>query len=100
MSEGTGVFLLSQKNIPNLYPKQKILNKCFTVMGGKFKFSARDRDLEYFFGTFWHKATFSYQIIYCELAEPEGKGTAISFRAAADDGAARVSVRCRRRAAQ
>ena len=52
MSEGTGGFLLLPKNIPNLYPKQKILNKCFTVMGGKFKFSARDRDLEYFFGTF------------------------------------------------
>ena len=50
MVEGTGGFLLFLKNIPNLYPEQKILNKCFTDMGGKFKFSAWDRDLEYFFG--------------------------------------------------
>ena len=50
MSEGTGEFLLLLKNIPNLYPEQKILNKWFTAMGRKFKFSARDRDLEYLFG--------------------------------------------------
>jgi hypothetical protein len=45
MSEGTGGFLLLLKNIPNLYSEHKILNKCFTDMGGKFKFSASDRDL-------------------------------------------------------
>ena len=28
----------------------KNLNKLFTVLGGEFKFSAQDRDLEYFFG--------------------------------------------------
>ena len=42
MSEGTGGFLLLLKNIPNLYSEHKILNKCFTDMGGKFKFSASD----------------------------------------------------------
>ena len=26
------------------------MNKLLTFMGGKFKFSAQDRDLEYFFG--------------------------------------------------
>jgi hypothetical protein len=35
------------KNIPNHYPKQKNLNKLFAVLGGKFKFSAQDSDLEY-----------------------------------------------------
>ena len=48
ISEDNGRFLLLQKNIPNYYPEEKI--KLLTVMGGKFKFSAQDRDLEYFFG--------------------------------------------------
>ena len=37
------------------------LNKLYTVKGGKFKFSAQDSDLAYFFEqhqTFWQKATF------------------------------------------
>ena len=37
------MFTSLTKIIPNLYPEQKNLNKLFTVMGWKFKFSAQDR---------------------------------------------------------
>ena len=39
---------IAKINIPNHYPEQKSwLNKLFTVLGGTFKFSAQDSDLEY-----------------------------------------------------
>ena len=37
----------SNINTPNHYHEQKILTSFFTVLGGKFKFSAQDSDLEY-----------------------------------------------------
>ena len=39
-------FYFSKINIPIHYPEQKIW-KLFTVLGGKFKLSAQDSDLEY-----------------------------------------------------
>ena len=38
------LFVAKKKHIPNHY-----LNKLFPVLGGKFKFSAQDSDLEYLF---------------------------------------------------
>ena len=40
-------FNFSKMNIPNQYPEPKIWISCCTVLGGKFKFSAQDSDLEY-----------------------------------------------------
>ena len=45
MSEDTGGFLYCQ----NKYSKSENLNKLFTDLGGKFKFSAQDSDLKYLF---------------------------------------------------
>ena len=42
-------FYISKINSPNHYPEQKIL-------GGKFKFSAQDSDLEYLF---WQRKKFT-----------------------------------------
>ena len=44
-SEDTGEFLILQ----NKYSKSLSWAESFYVLGGKFKFSAQDRDLEYFF---------------------------------------------------
>ena len=41
------VFYIAKINIPNHYPDAENLNKLFTDLGGKFKFSAQDSDLEY-----------------------------------------------------
>ena len=40
-------FYVSNLDIPNHYPDQKIWIKLFTVLGGKFKSSAQDSDLEF-----------------------------------------------------
>ena len=42
MSEGTGRFLLLQNKYSKLLSRADNLNKLFTVMDGKFKFSARE----------------------------------------------------------
>ena len=43
-------FYFSEIDIPNHYPEQKIrVLKLFIDVGGKFKFSAQDSDLEYLF---------------------------------------------------
>ena len=44
MSEHTGRVLLFHDKYSKLLSWAKNLNKLFTVMGGKFKFSAQDRD--------------------------------------------------------
>ena len=46
-SEDTGEFLLLQNKYSKLLSWAENLNKLFTVLGGKFKFSAQDSDLEY-----------------------------------------------------
>ena len=48
-SEGTGEFLLLQNKYPKSLSWADNLNKLFTDLGGKFKFSAQDSDLEYLF---------------------------------------------------
>ena len=48
-SEDTGEFLHLQHKYSKLLSWAENLNKLFTVMGVKFKFSAQDRDLEYLF---------------------------------------------------
>ena len=56
---------LSQKKKSKSLSWAENLNKLFTDMGGKFKFSAQDRDLEYFFEKekssciFWRYPTFT-----------------------------------------
>ena len=47
-SEDSGKFLLNKKIFQICILSRKF--GLFTVMGGKFKFSAQDRNLEYFFG--------------------------------------------------
>ena len=49
MSEDTGGFLHCQNKYSKSLSWAENLNKLFTVLGGKFKFSAQDRDLEYLF---------------------------------------------------
>ena len=52
ISEYTGRFYFSKINIANyVLSLAENLNKLFTDLGGKFNYSAQDRDLEYFF--FW-----------------------------------------------
>ena len=46
-SEDTGGILLLQNKYSNSLSWAKNLNKLFTDLGGKFKFSAQDSDLEY-----------------------------------------------------
>ena len=46
-SEDTGEFLLLQNKYSKSLSWAENLNKLFTVLGGKFKFSAQDSDLEY-----------------------------------------------------
>ena len=67
-SEETGGFLLLQNKYSKSLSWAENLNKLFTALGGKFKFSAQDSDLEYqnlvfilekYFSLFWLKATFS-----------------------------------------
>ena len=48
-SEDTGNFLLLQHKYSKSLSWAENLNKLFTVLGGKFKFSAQDSDLEYLF---------------------------------------------------
>jgi hypothetical protein len=48
-SEDTGGFLLLQNKYYKSLSKAENLNKLFTDLGGKFKFSAQDSDLEYLF---------------------------------------------------
>ena len=48
-SEDTGEFLLLQNKYSKSLSWAENLNKLFTVLGGKFKFSAQDSDLEYLF---------------------------------------------------
>ena len=43
------VFYIAKINIPNHYPDAENLNKLFTDLGGKFRFSAQGSDLEYRF---------------------------------------------------
>ena len=50
MSVDNRIFLLLQNKYSKLPSWAENLNKLFTVMGWKFKFSAQDRDLEYVFG--------------------------------------------------
>ena len=60
-SENIGGFLLLQNKYSKSLSWAENLNKLFTNLGEKFKFSAQDSDLEYFFvphQTFWQKATF------------------------------------------
>ena len=45
-SEDTGKFLLLKRKYSKLLSWPENLNKLFTVLGGKFKFSAQDSDLE------------------------------------------------------
>ena len=49
MSEHTEGFLYCQNKYPKSLSSAENLNKLFTDLGGKFKFSAQDSDLEYFF---------------------------------------------------
>ena len=46
-SEDTGKFLLLQNKYSKSLSWAENLNKLFTVLGGKFKLSAQDSDLEY-----------------------------------------------------
>ena len=46
-SEDTGEFLFLQNKYSKSLSWAENLNKLFTVLGGKFKFSAHDSDLEY-----------------------------------------------------
>ena len=46
-SEDAGKFLRLQHKYSKSLPWAENLNKLFTVLGGKFKFSAQDSDLEY-----------------------------------------------------
>ena len=46
-SEDTGEFFHCRHKYSKSLSWAKILNKFFTVLGGKFKFSAQDSDLEY-----------------------------------------------------
>ena len=46
-SEDTGKFLRLQHKYSKSLSWAENLNKLFTVLGGKFKFSAQDSDLEY-----------------------------------------------------
>ena len=46
-SEGTGEFLLLQNKYSKSLSWAENLNKLFTDLSGKFKFSAQDSDLEY-----------------------------------------------------
>ena len=48
-SEDTGEFLQLQNKYSKLLYWGENLNKLFTVLDGKFKFSAQDSDLEYLF---------------------------------------------------
>ena len=48
-SEDTGKFLGLQHKYSKSLSWAENLNKLFTVVGGKFKFSAQDSDLEYLF---------------------------------------------------
>ena len=48
-SEDTGEFLLLQNKYSKSLSWAENLNKLFTVLGGKFEFSAQDSDLEYLF---------------------------------------------------
>ena len=48
-SEDTGKFLRLQHKYSISLSWAENLNKLFTVLGGKFKFSAQDSDLEYLF---------------------------------------------------
>ena len=47
MSEDTGEFLLLQNEYCKSLSWAENLNKLFTVLGGKFKFSAQDSDMRY-----------------------------------------------------
>ena len=49
-SEDTGELLHCQNEYSKSLSWAKNLNKLFTVLGGKFEFSAQDSDLEY---SFW-----------------------------------------------
>ena len=49
MSEDTGGFLHCQNKYSKSLSWAENLNKLFTVLGGKFNFSAQDSDLEYLF---------------------------------------------------
>ena len=40
-------FYVSNMNIPDHYSEQKIWESCLLFLGGKFKLSAQDSDLEY-----------------------------------------------------
>ena len=51
MSEDTGGFLHCQNEYSKSLSWAENLNKLFTDLGRKFKFSAQDSDLEYLF---WH----------------------------------------------
>ena len=46
-SEDTGEFLHCQNKYSKSLSWAENLNKLFTVLGGKFKFSAQDSDMEY-----------------------------------------------------
>ena len=48
-SEDTGEFLLLQNKYSKALSWAENLNKLFTVLGEKFKFSTQDSDLEYLF---------------------------------------------------
>ena len=48
-SEDTGEYLLLQNKYSKSLSWAENLNKLFTVLGGKFKFSAQDSNLEYLF---------------------------------------------------
>ena len=48
-SEDNGDFFLLQNKYSKSPSWAENLNKLFTVLGGKFKFSAQDSDLEYLF---------------------------------------------------
>ena len=48
-SKEIGEFLLLQKNYSKSLSWAENLNKLFTILGGKFKFSAQDSDLKYVF---------------------------------------------------
>ena len=49
-SEDTGDFSHCQDKYSKSLSKVENLNNLFTVLGGKFKFSAQDSDLEYLIG--------------------------------------------------
>ena len=49
MSEHTERFLYCQNKYPKSLSSAENLNKLFTDLGGKFKFSAQDSDLGYLF---------------------------------------------------